>query len=166
MLAPATLTGAFMSLDQAFVRAHPGVTVLLNRGHSPDQVLQLEQGAPADLFASAGRMAMRMARSHKVVDGPATVSLSNVLQIVVPAGNPRHITGLASLAKPVLTVVLPAPQFPVGQAAVTALHKPGSRCTPSPSTRAARQSFRRCRGTKPMHRVQQRRYRGWGQGRR
>jgi molybdate transport system substrate-binding protein len=46
-----------------------------------------------------------------VLTGPAVPYVTNSLTIMVPAGNPGHVKGLADLARPDLHVVMPNPAF-------------------------------------------------------
>src|SRR4051812_36130680 len=51
--AAASLTGTFTELGRTFEKDHPGVRVTFSFGGSADLVTQIQQGAPADVFASA-----------------------------------------------------------------------------------------------------------------
>src|SRR4051812_36448407 len=51
--AAASLTGAFTDPGRLFEKDHPGVKVVLSFGGSADLVSQIQEGAPADVFASA-----------------------------------------------------------------------------------------------------------------
>jgi len=116
--AAASLTASFDDLAKQFHTLHPGVTVKpIDYDGSSTLATQLQQGAPADVFASADQPNMDKVAS--LVDGKSTVFASNTLQIAVQPGNPKKITGLADLAKPDLQVVLCAPEVPCG----TASHK-------------------------------------------
>jgi ABC-type molybdate transport system substrate-binding protein len=46
-----------------------------------------------------------------VLTAPAVPYVTNSLTIMVPAGNPGHVTGLADLARPDLHLVMPNPAF-------------------------------------------------------
>jgi ABC-type sulfate transport system substrate-binding protein len=46
-----------------------------------------------------------------VLTGPAVPYVTNSLTIMVPAGNPGHVTGLADLARPDIHLVMPNPAF-------------------------------------------------------
>src|SRR5688572_16071679 len=54
--AAASLSDAFHEIGEAFESSHPGVTVVFNFGGSQNLRTQIEQGAPADIFASANNM--------------------------------------------------------------------------------------------------------------
>ncbi len=45
------------------------------------------------------------------LEPPAVPYVTNILTIMVPAGNPAHVTGLADLAKPKIRLVMPNPAF-------------------------------------------------------
>lgn len=64
--------------------------------------------------------------------GEGTVFVENTLQIVVPAGNPAGVTGLADFGKQELAIALCAEQVPCGDAALQALQAAG--VTPAPDT--------------------------------
>src|SRR5260370_14582321 len=53
VFAAASLTDAFNALGNSFQAANPGVTMKFNFSGTPTLVTQIEQGAPADVFASA-----------------------------------------------------------------------------------------------------------------
>ena len=59
--AAASLTDAFRELGRALEASHPGLTVQFNFAGSQQLALQIEQGAPADVFASADQRWMSYA---------------------------------------------------------------------------------------------------------
>lgn len=123
VVAPATLNSVLPGLKTAFARADPGVTVRLDMGHSPAQVVQLKQGAPGSVFLTAGSMDMNAAKSQGLLAGDPVTFARTELEIVVPAGNPEHVRGLADLGRSGLTVVMPAASMPVGGFAQRSLRK-------------------------------------------
>jgi molybdate transport system substrate-binding protein len=58
-----------------------------------------------------------------LTSGSPSIFARNKLQIVVPAGNPKHVSGLADLGRSGLIVVLCAPAVPCGRYAAQALQK-------------------------------------------
>src|SRR4051812_8224398 len=56
--AASSLTTTFQGIGAAFEDRPPGVPVQPSFGGSPDLVAQLQQGAPADVFASADEATM------------------------------------------------------------------------------------------------------------
>ena len=113
VFAAASLAGAFNSAKPTLVAANPGLTITYNFAGSNTLVTQMQQGAPADVFASADIKNMQKLVAAGVVDTPVTFA-KNKLEIAVAAGNPKAITGLADLAKPGITVVLEAAGVPAG----------------------------------------------------
>ncbi|HEY5224623.1 MAG TPA: molybdate ABC transporter substrate-binding protein [Microbacteriaceae bacterium] len=122
--AAASLTASFNDLAAAFEKAHPAVTVKpIDYDGSSTLATQLDQGAPADVFASADQA--NMDKVSSLINGSSTVFASNTLEIAVQPGNPMKITGLSDLANPALQVVLCAAQVPCGTASHTLLGADG-----------------------------------------
>jgi molybdate transport system substrate-binding protein len=113
--AAASLTDAFKELGKTFERSHPGLTVQFNFAGSQQLALQLEQGAPADVFASADQRWMDFVKEKKLVEGEATVFARNRLAVIVPRTNPAHIGKLQNLARPGTKVVMAAEAVPAGK---------------------------------------------------
>jgi len=112
VFAAASLRDAFGTLGATFERDHPGVKVSFNFAGSQELRTQLEQGAPADVFASADTRHMDSARSAGLVD-PAAFFATNAPVIVVPADNPGKVQRLGDLAR-VKRLVIGAPEVPIG----------------------------------------------------
>jgi molybdate transport system substrate-binding protein len=121
VFAAASLTAAFNELGPQFTAAN-GTKVTFNFAGSQALATQIQQGAPADVFASADT-----ANMDKVEDlvGAPQVFASNLLQIVVEKGNPKGVKGLGDLAGGDRKVVLAAPEVPVGKYAQQALDQAG-----------------------------------------
>jgi len=117
VFAAASLRSSFTILGQQFEAAHPGTTVTFSFAGSSDLVTQLQQGAPADVFASADTTNMDKAAADGLVSGSPVTFASNTLEIAVPPENPAGITSLRDLAKPGVKLVLCAPAVPCGSAA-------------------------------------------------
>ncbi|GGO90777.1 molybdate-binding protein [Nocardioides phosphati] len=112
--AASSLKPAFDQLGSTFEDAHPGTLVDFNYAGSSDLVAQIEQGAPADVFASADTKNMEKLGAAAV--DPADFA-TNTLEIAVPPDNPAHVTRLDDLARPGVQLVTCAPQVPCGAAA-------------------------------------------------
>jgi molybdate transport system substrate-binding protein len=113
--AAASLTDAFQELGRTLEAAHPGLAVQFNFAGSQQLALQLEQGAPADVFASADQRWMSYAKEKGLVDGEARVFARNRLAVIVPRTNPARIGSLQDLARRGTKVVLAAEAVPVGK---------------------------------------------------
>jgi molybdate transport system substrate-binding protein len=130
VFAAASLTESFTQIGKAFEAAHPGVSVKFSFAGSSALATQINQGAPADVFASAAPKNMKTVTDAGNADGAPTTFVKNQLVIAVPKGNPKHIAGLADLVKPGVKVALCAAEVPCGAAAKTALTAAGVKLTP------------------------------------
>ncbi|WP_285665414.1 molybdate ABC transporter substrate-binding protein [Actinorhabdospora filicis] len=121
VFAAASLTEAFTTIGADFEKAHPGTKVTFNFAGSSALATQINEGAPADVFASAAPKNMQTVTDAGNTKGGAKVFVKNQLVIAVAKGNPKGITGLADLAKPDVKVALCAEQVPCGAAAKKAI---------------------------------------------
>jgi molybdate transport system substrate-binding protein len=104
--------------------------VQFNFAGTPTLVTQIEQGAAADVFASADTTNMDKLTADGFTSGNSQVFAHNKLEIVVGAGNPKHITGLADLAKPGVIYITEAATVPAGKYALQSLASAGVKVTP------------------------------------
>ena len=130
VFAAASLKTTFTTIGAEFQRAHPGTTVSFSFAGSSDLVSQLQQGAPADVFASADVPNMTKATRDSLTASTPVDFASNTLEIAVPPGNPGHVASLADLTKPGVSVVVCAPVVPCGAAAVKVERAAGIRLAP------------------------------------
>ncbi|TDC39395.1 molybdate ABC transporter substrate-binding protein [Micromonospora sp. 15K316] len=130
VFAAASLTESFTQLGKDFEAANPGTTVTYSFAGSSALATQINQGAPADVFASAAPANMKTVTDAGNGDGTPTIFVKNQLVIAVPRGNPAGIGGLADLTEPEVKVALCAAQVPCGAAARKALDAAGVRLTP------------------------------------
>lgn len=117
LFAAASLTDTFTDLAETFEDQHEGVTVELSFGGSSALVSQLQEGAPADVFAAADEKTMQVAADDDLLAGEAIPFATNTLVVVTPPDNPAGVQGLADLARPDVETVVCAPQVPCGAAA-------------------------------------------------
>ncbi len=130
VLAAASLTEVFTTIGADYQQTHPGVRVRFSFGASSTLAAQVDQGAPADVFASADERTMTTVSAAGNTSGPPAIFATNVLEIAVPQGNPGRITGLRDFTDPAKKVALCAPQVPCGAAARGVFTKAG--LTPKP----------------------------------
>lgn len=114
VFAASSLTDAFGEIGERFKAANPDVAVTFNFASSSQLVTQIDQGATADIFASADQIQMDRATLAGRVVGPDRVFAKNRLVVITPAGNPGDVRGPADLAKSGLRVVTSQPDVPVG----------------------------------------------------
>jgi molybdate transport system substrate-binding protein len=121
VFAAASLTAAFTEIGERFTNAN-GTKVAFNFAGSQALATQIQQAAPADVFAPADTA--NMGKVTDLVGTPQNFA-SKQLQIVVEQGNPKNVQNLEDLANPDLKVVLAAPDVPAGRYAAESLAKAG-----------------------------------------
>ena len=115
VFAAASLTNAFTEISKGFEAANPGVTVTINFAGSQALRTQIEEGASADVFASANTKEMdALAADGFVTQGSPQFFLMNELIIILPSDNPAKIQKLEGLATPGIKLILAAEDVPVG----------------------------------------------------
>jgi molybdate transport system substrate-binding protein len=131
VFAAASLTESFEAIARQFEKRYLDVDVKLNFDSSSNLAAQIQQGAPADVFASADEANLRKTIDSGDVTATAARFAKNRLEIAVEKGNPKKIKGLADLAEPGLVVVLCADEVPCGRYAAEAFAKAGATVSPA-----------------------------------
>lgn len=122
VFAAASLTDAFTEIGAAFDAANPGVTTTFNFAGSQALRTQIEEGAPADVFASAsGKEMDTLVTGSFVTKDVPQVFLTNKLIVILPLNNPAALEKLEDLATPGIKIVFAAEEVPVGKYARQAL---------------------------------------------
>jgi molybdate transport system substrate-binding protein len=121
VFAAASLTESFTAIGKDFEAANPGSHVTFNFAGSSALATQINQGAPADVFASAAPATMKTVTDAGSGDGEPATFVRNQLVIAVPKGDPKGVRGLSDLTGPGVKVALCAEQVPCGAAAKKAL---------------------------------------------
>lgn len=111
VFAASSLKAPFEELGALLEQRDPTAEVAFNFAGSSDLVAQIQQGARADVLATADEATM----AATDLSG-ATIFATNTMTIVVPADNPGEVGGLSDLTDPALLVVVCAPQVPCGAA--------------------------------------------------
>lgn len=114
VFAAASLTKAFTELAQGFEAEHPDVSVVFNFAGTPTLRTQLEQGARADVFASANVEQMDIARANEIVETSVSTFARNSLVVITPSDNPAGIEGTGDLANEGVKLVVANADVPVG----------------------------------------------------
>jgi len=128
VFAAASLTESFTRIGKDFEAANPGTKVTFNFAGSSALATQINQGAPADVFAPAAPANMKAVSEAGNVDGAPVTFVRNQLVIAVPRENPDGVTSLGDLTR--LKVALCAEQVPCGAAAKKALDSAKVNVTP------------------------------------
>jgi molybdate transport system substrate-binding protein len=132
VFAAASLTDAFGELGDAFTEANPDVTIEFNFAGSSALATQIQEAAPADVFASANESNMQKVVDTGEVTADPQIFVTNILEIAVPTGNAAGVDGLDDFANPDLLIGLCAEEVPCGQFGREALANAG--VTPSIDT--------------------------------
>lgn len=115
VLAAASLTKVFPQID-----AKANYTF----GGSGALETDIEQGAPADVFAAASPKQPAQLFAKGMVNKPVEFA-TNTLVMIVPAGNPGHINSVADITKPGVKLVICNATVPCGDYARTAFKNLG-----------------------------------------
>src|SRR5579875_1199411 len=102
--AAASLTKAFPQIDPAAKYTFGGSGALET---------DIEQGAPADVFASASPKQAQQLFAQGLVAKPVEFA-TNTLVLIVPTANPAHITSVADVTKPGVKLVICNATVPCG----------------------------------------------------
>ena len=131
VFAAASLSGAFDELAEQFEHQHPDLEVLpISYDGSSVLATQLLAGAPADVFAAADVPTMTEVVDAGLASDPR-IFATNILEIVVAAGNPLKIEDLEDLTAAELVVILCVPEAPCGTASRTILDDADITLTPA-----------------------------------
>ena len=125
VFAAASLTDAFRDLAAGFEKAHPGVKVTLNLAGSQILRMQIENGAPADVYASAD------ARHMDALDRAGLVRdrfefAHNELVVIVPRDAPAGWQAVGDVVA-AERLVVGDPETPVGAYTRAFLDRAGER---------------------------------------
>jgi molybdate transport system substrate-binding protein len=115
VFAGASLTDAFTEIGDAFSEENPDVTVEFNFAGSSALATQIQEAAPADVFASADENNMQKVVDTGEVTADPQIFTTNILEIAVPAGNPGGVDGLDDFANAELLIGLCAEEVPCGR---------------------------------------------------
>ncbi|HJS59356.1 MAG TPA: molybdate ABC transporter substrate-binding protein [Vicinamibacteria bacterium] len=124
VFAAASLMEAFRDMAALYELQHAGDAIELNFAGSQVLRTQIEQGASADVFASADLVHAEVLKAAGLL-GPYMVFARNRLVVVVPAASPR-VKGLQDVARPGVKVLVAGPTVPVGRYTTQALARLGA----------------------------------------
>ena len=123
VFAASSLTEAFEALEPEFEAAHPGTDLQLTFSGSQVLRLQIEQGASADVFASADAAHVEaLVRAGRIAD--TRVFASNHLVVIVPQDNPAAIERVEDLPG-ASRIVVGTEEVPIGRYTAAMLERVG-----------------------------------------
>lgn len=125
VFAAASLTSAFTELAETYEASTPAVEVRFNFAGSSALREQLNDGAEADVFASANASIMESLVEAGEIDGQPQVFAQNRLVLAVPSGNPGRLVGMADLSRTELLIGVCAPGVPCGDLAAMIIDDAG-----------------------------------------
>ncbi len=138
VFAAASLSDAFNETAAAYEARHPGVDVQFNFAGTQLLKTQVEQGAAADVFASASAAYMTALKNEGYVNNSTAANFTkNKLAIIVPKSNPANITGMSGLAKPGVKLVVCGPSVPCGGYTLQVLNKSAANASYGPGFNAS-----------------------------
>lgn len=114
VFAAASLTDAYGEIADTLMAANPNLNITIETAGSQTLVTQLEEGASADVLATANTSTMDRAVEGGLIGGDPAVFTGNRLVIVTPAENPAGIESIDDLAGDDVRLVLANPDVPVG----------------------------------------------------
>jgi molybdate transport system substrate-binding protein len=123
ILAASSLIDAFGELGKTFEKQNEGVSVKQSFESSSTLLTQIQQGAPADVFASAAQEEMSTAVKDGLVADDPKVFVKNREIIMVPEDNPAGIKEFRDVAKPDVKLVLAQKDVPAADYALKILDK-------------------------------------------
>jgi molybdate transport system substrate-binding protein len=124
VFAAASLTEAFNDAKAPLSAEKPAITPTYNFAASSALAQQIQQGAPADVFASADEKNMQTLVDANLVETPK-VFVRNKLEIAVSPNNPKKIGSLGDLEQRSVILVLADKAVPAGNYALQAFEKAG-----------------------------------------
>ena len=126
VFAASSLTDGFGELAKTFEEENPGTEVRQSFESSSTLLTQIQQGAPADVFASAAEEEMDKAVKDGLVAEQPEVFVRNREVVMVPADNPANIRRMKDLAEPGIKLVLAEEGVPATDYAEEILTKANS----------------------------------------
>ena len=128
----ASLTGAFGEIGQMY-KNETSISVVFNFDGSQALRTQIENGAYADVFASANKKQMNSLKNSGLMNNSSIVIFTrNKLSLIVPKENPAKIGNLSDLAKPGLKIVMGTKDVPVGDYALQIINNLGNNSSYGP----------------------------------
>jgi len=114
VFAAASLTDAFGEIAAGLEEDQPNLDIVIETGGSQTLVTQLQEGASADVLATANTSTMATAIESGLIAGEPVTFTGNRLVIVTPLDNPAGIEFIDDLANDDLLLVVANESVPAG----------------------------------------------------
>ncbi|WP_370575030.1 molybdate ABC transporter substrate-binding protein, partial [Methanomethylovorans sp.] len=99
--ASAVLTEVFTDMEKEFETDNPEIDIIMNFGNVGSLRMQIEGGAPIDIYAPADANHMDILASEGLIYNDSRKDFAgNSLVLIVPKGNVLNLTGMEDLNKP------------------------------------------------------------------
>jgi molybdate transport system substrate-binding protein len=132
----ASLTGAFSEIGPLYEEM-ANTDVAFNFDGSQNLRTQIENGAYADVFASANTKQMNALKWDQLMNNSSIIIFTkNKLSLIVPKDNPARISNLTDLAKPGLKIIMGTKDVPVGDYALQIINRLGNDSAYGPDYKA------------------------------
>lgn len=126
VFAAASMTETLTALGEQYTTDHPDVTIRFNFDSSGTLKTQIQEGAPCDIFISAGQKQMDQLDASAttegldlLLDGSRFDLLENKIALAVPEGNPANLHSyndlIAGLTSGEVMLAMGNSDVPVGQ---------------------------------------------------
>ena len=129
VFAAASLTESFNDLQTSLKTSNPDLSLRYSFAGSGALVTQIQQGAPADVVATADTASMKSLTDAGLVEAPTTFA-KNQLEILVEPGNPKGIHGLSDLSRSDIKLVTEDDTAPAGKYSAQILQMAGVTVNP------------------------------------
>jgi molybdate transport system substrate-binding protein len=120
VLAAASLKGVFPKIGDDFMGRYPETTLDFSFAGTDQLAAQIEQGAPADVFAGASTKYGDQLADKGLIE-PYARFCTNQLVLITPASNPAGITSLQDLSGKSYKLVIGSESVPIGSYTRTVL---------------------------------------------
>jgi molybdate transport system substrate-binding protein len=122
----ASLTGAFGEIGQIY-KNETNISVVFNFDGSQVLRTQIDNGAYADVFASANTKQMNALKTEGLMNNSSvSIFTKNKISLIIPKDNPAKIQNLTDLAKPGVKIIIGTKDVPVGDYAMQIINKLGN----------------------------------------
>ena len=113
IFAASSLTDVFNNLSTEFEAQHPNIEVQMQYAGSAQLAIQITQGAPVDIFASANAQQMQVVTDDKLTQGTPMIFAHNQLVLIVPRDNPAGIQEFQDIGQRDLSIVTAIEGVPI-----------------------------------------------------